>query len=516
MSAGSGVPTVPHDASDGFPPALRVPAPLRPVAAIALGAIATLGYAPFGQWYLSVIALALLLGLAATTSWPRALGLGWLYGAAHFGTGVYWVYISTHVYGGAPAWLGASMAAGLATGLALFPAAVLALCVRLRLLAGVAGWLAFPALWVLAELLRGHYFFAGFPWLSLGELSLDTPLSRVLPLLGVHGAAWVVAFAAFGLFRIGALGDRRRRRVAAAWFLMPALTLLLPPPSAWTEPDGAPIPVALVQSDIRQEEKWLPAMRTEALVRHWRLTQEAWPTELVVWPEVAVTQPLHVLEPTYLADVGAQAAARNATVLLGVLVFEGEAHYNSVVTVGSSRGRYDKHHLVPFGEYFPIPDFLRPLMDVIGTPYKDFAFGAAGQPPLLVNDRRVAVSICFEDVFGDEVRRQARDAAYGVNVTNDAWFAHSSAPYQHLQFTRLRAAENGRWFARTANTGISALIDADGNVVQHTVQFRQATLRGTVEPRRGHTPYQLWGDWPLWIGMPLLALGAAAWRRRRS
>lgn len=489
---------------------------LRWPAAILLGLAATLGYAPYGQWYLTVLALALLFALAARATPLRAALLGFAFGFGHFLSGLYWVYISTHVYGGAPAWLGALLAVALAAYLGTYVALAMGLGRRLGLFHGAAGWLGLPALWVLLELLRGRVIFAGMPWLSLGELAVDLPLARLAPLIGVHGISAAIALSAYALFRLGVEPGRRGRVLAAAVLLAPLATLLLPRPSAWTEPDGAALPVALVQSNIAQDEKWLPHMRYEALVRHWRLTQQAWPAALVVWPEVALTQPYHQLQEGYLADLQRQAAARDATVLVGLLVFEGEHHYNSVLALGAGTGRYDKRHLVPFGEYFPIPDFLRPLMDVLGTPYSDFAFGAATQPLLRLNGHAIDVSICFEDVFGDEIRRRARGAAFLVNVTNDAWFGTSSAPHQHLQFSRLRAMENGRWLLRAANTGISALIDPDGAVVQRSRQFEEQVLRGEAEPRRGLTPYQRWGDAPLWVLSVLLLLAASAWQRRAS
>jgi apolipoprotein N-acyltransferase len=484
--------------------------PLAPL----LGVLATLGFAPYGQWYLSLLALALLLAMAARATPLRAALLGWLFGWTHFASGIYWVYISTHVYGGAPAWLAVLLLVVLAGYLGLYPALAMGLAQRLGLLRGRAGWVGVPALWTLLELVRG-WFYSGFPWLSLGEVAVDTPLARLAPLLGTHGMSAALVLVAYALYRLGVEHTPRGRAVAAALLLAPAATILLPKPSSWTEPDGPRQTVALVQSNIRQDEKWRPEMRYEALARHWRLTQQAWPAALVVWPEVALTQPYHQLKDGYLADLASQAAARDATLLLGILVFDGDRRYNSVVTVGAATGRYDKRHLVPFGEYFPIPDFLRPLMDVLETPYSDFDFGAADQPLLKLNGHAIEVSICFEDVFGAEIGARARDAAYLVNVTNDAWFANSSAPHQHLAFSRLRAMETGRWFLRSANTGISALISPDGEVAARTRQFEQAVLRGEVEPRRGITPYQGWGNGPLWGASALLLVAAALWQRRR-
>ena len=484
----------------------------RLLVAPVLGAVATLGYAPYAQWYLTVAALALLLGLASRASPAQAALLGWLYGLAHFLTGIYWVYISTHVYGGAPMWLGLLLALVLSAYLAVYPALVAYLAARFDLLDTPLGWAGVPALWLLLELVRG-WFYSGFPWLSLGEIAVDTPLARLLPIAGVHGVSAAIALVAFALHRLIA---GPARGIALLVVLAPLATFALPRPSAWTEPDGERATVALVQSNIRQDEKWLPAMRYEALARHWRMTQQAWPADLVVWPEVAVTQPYHQLQDGYLADLARAAAAQSSTVLVGILVVaDGKAPINSVVAVGATSGRYDKRHLVPFGEYFPIPDFLRPIMDVLDTPYSDFAFGGDDQPLLRLNGHALEASICFEDVFGDEIRKRARDAAYLVNMTNDAWFADSSAPHQHLAFSRLRAMENGRWMLRAANTGISALIDPDGRVAQRAKQFEQEVLRGEVEPRRGWTPYQRWGDLPLWL-LSAGVLGGLYWLRRRA
>jgi apolipoprotein N-acyltransferase len=494
-----------------FPILHRLRWPVAPL----LGVLATLGFAPYGQWYLSLVALALLLAMAARAAPRQAAALGWLFGFTHFASGIYWVYISTHIYGGAPAWLAVLLLIALSTYLAIYPALALGLAVRLGLLRGAAGWFGVPALWVLLELVRG-WFYSGFPWLSLGELAVDTPVARLAPLVGVHGLSAVFMTAAYALYRLGTEPAGRTRVLAGAILAAPALTLLLPQPSSWTQPAGAPQAVALVQSNIRQDEKWRPEMRYEALVRHWRLTQQAWPASLVIWPEVALTQPYHQLQDGYLADLHRQATERDATLLLGILVFEGDRHFNSVVTVGTTQGRYDKRHLVPFGEYFPIPDFLRPIMDVLETPYSDFDFGADDQPLLQLNGHAIEASICFEDVFGSEIAARAREAAYLVNVTNDAWFANSSAPHQHLVFSRLRAMETGRWMLRSANTGISALISPDGRVAQRTRQFEQAVLRGEVEPRTGHTPYQRWGNVPLWLAAPLLLAAAVLWQRHRK
>jgi apolipoprotein N-acyltransferase len=203
--------------------------------------------------------------------------------------------------------------------------------------------------------------------------------------------------------------------------------------------------------------------------------------------------------------------------LLGSIVLSEtpQGVYNSIVATGAAEGRYDKRHLVPFGEYFPIPDWLRPLLDVLGTPYSDFLFGAAEQPPLPIAGQPVGLFICFEDVFADEFRRSAREATLLVSVTNDAWFGRSIAAEQHLAMARLRSLETGRETIRASNTGRSALIGADGSLLAASGFFTTELLRAQAQPRSGQTPYARWGDTPLWL-LVILALLVLALRRRYS
>lgn len=471
------------------------------LAAPALGVAATFGFAPFDLSPLPVLALAALFWLARAQSWRRAFLTGWLFGVAHFASGIYWVYISTHVYGGAPAWLSVLLGAALFSYLALYPAAVLALGVRLRLFNRARGWIGIPALWLLAELVRG-WFYSGFPWLSLGYVAVDLPLKALAPIGGVHlMSAWLAALA-YALFRAADTTGPQRVRAAGVAGALVAAGFVLPQAASWTREDGAPLDTAIIQGNIAQDQKWLPEMRMPTLHRFRDMTLAAADADLIVWPEVALTQRYEQVREGFLQPLGEQVVAVGGGAVLGGIVIssaEPKGHYNSLVAFGAAQGRYDKRHLVPFGEYFPIPDWLRPIMDVLGTPYSDFLFGADEQPPIRVGPHRVGISICFEDVFGSEIRLDARDAGFLVNVTNDAWFGRSSAAHQHLQIARLRALETGRVIVRAANTGISAIIGADGRLQARAGHFTTEILRAPVQPRTGLTPYARAGNAPLWI-----------------
>jgi apolipoprotein N-acyltransferase len=223
-----------------------------------------------------------------------------------------------------------------------------------------------------------------------------------------------------------------------------------------------------------------------------------------------------LLKDDYLDPMNEQLRQSGTALLAGMLIEEppsSQRYYNSVIGLGVVQGRYDKHHLVPFGEYFPVPNWVRPLLDVLGTPYSDISSAVTDRPPFVVKGQRLGVVICFEDVFADEFRHSADGAALIVSVTNDAWFGHSIAAAQHLAMARMRSLESGRVTLRASNTGVSALIGADGSLQAKAGFFTQETLRVNAQPRSGRTPYAQWGDKPLWLAGALL-LVLALFRRR--
>ena len=484
--------------------------------ALLLGALTTLGFAPFGLWPVSLLAVAALFGLLQGTSIKRSALLGWLFASGHFVSGIYWIYISTHIFGGAPAVLGALLLLALSSGyMAPWLGLAMGLATWLRLWHRAIAWLAVPALFLLAELARGHLIFDGFAWLSLGDIALDTPLQRFAPLIGVHGISVLLIILAFALFQLLA-GSGRQRVVAIVLLLSSAGATLLPAPETWTQASGAPLKVAILQGNVPQQLKWLPDMDVPTMFRYRGMTLEARDADLILWPEAPLTQTYDLLKDDYLDPLSEQLKQSGATLLAGMLIEEppySQQYYNSVIGLGAVRGRYDKHHLVPFGEYFPVPHWIRPFLDVLGTPYSDLSSAVVNRPPFVVKGQRLGVVICFEDVFADEFRHSAEGAALIVSVTNDAWFGRSVAAAQHLAMARMRSLESGRVTLRASNTGASAMIGPDGALLAKAGFFTQETLRVSAQPRTGRTPYAQWGDRPLWFAGALLVL-LALFRRR--
>ncbi|MEM7283001.1 MAG: apolipoprotein N-acyltransferase, partial [Pseudomonadota bacterium] len=218
-------------------------------------------------------------------------------------------------------------------------------------------------------------------------------------------------------------------------------------------------------------------------------------SDLIIWPEAAIPA-FYSRVLDFLSVMSQDIKTTEASLLLGIPRHEDGRFYNSMVALGGEEPTfYDKRHLVPFGEYFPVPKFVREWMRLRNLPYSDYQSGESAQPPLQIAGQNIAVTICYEDVFGEEQLEHAEDVTLLVNVSNDAWFGDSIAPHQHLQIARMRAMEVRRFLLRTTNTGISAIISPGGVVADTIPQFKTAVLNGRVQGRQGVTPYASWGNW---------------------
>lgn len=484
--------------------------------ALAAGALLPAAFAPLGLWPLAVAAPAVLWLTWLDVPPRRALWRGWLFGLGLFGVGVSWVFVAIHVYGHTPAPLAAVLTFLFIAFLALFPAAQGWLSARLAREARRPAVLvlAWPALWVLAEWSRGR-FLTGFPWLHLGYSQTDSPLAGLAPVAGVYGVSLAVAVSA-GLV-LAVLAARGRPRLRAAGLAALAALWLgagLLGRMAWSEPAGDPIRVALVQGNVPQITKWQPGSVERRLRTYAALTREHWDADVVIWPENSVTVFYHRLAEPFFAPLAAEARAHGTELLVGLPVREPDGRYHSSFAhFDGGVHFYHKTHLVPFGEYVPLERWLRGLIGFFDLPMSGFSPGPADQAPLTLRGHPVAVSICYEDAFGEELIRWLPRAALLVNGSNNAWYGDSLAPHQHLQISRMRALETARPLLRVTTNGISAITDARGRVLARSPQFAAHVLRGEVRPHRGATPYVRTGNAPV-LALALLMVGAAAARRR--
>lgn len=490
------------------------PAWVRHAVAFGAGALSVPAYAPLSLFPLAILAFAVLAWCVSRAADRRdAVLAGFAFGLGLFTCGIGWIFVALHRFGAMPAWLAAPVTLLFAAYLALFPA--FATGSTARFAPGVR-WIALPAAWTLAEWLRG-WLFTGFPWLALGYSQVPaSPFAGFAPVLGVYGVTFVTALAASGL---AAVVLRHRPRHAGAVVAILVAAGLGLGAVAWTRPLGAPLDVTLVQGNIAQDMKFREDTLVRTLVFYENAVARA-TTLLVILPETALPLFLHELPADYLDRLASSAKARGADVVVGV--FENEPRgtdrvFNAVTTLGTApQQHYRKSHLVPFGEFIPLKALLAPVInDWLHIPLSDQTRGDARQTPLAVAGQRVAVDICYEDVFGEEIARQLPEATLLANVTNDAWYGESWAAEQHMQISQMRALETGRWMLRATNTGVTAVIDETGRVRASLPQFRADTLVATVQGREGATPFVRGGN----VLVVLLAAGllaGVAWRERRG
>jgi apolipoprotein N-acyltransferase len=464
---------------------------------------------------------------AVHDSTPRqALRLGFFTGMVSFGGLLYWVNIVMTTYGKLPLPVSFVIYLLLVAYLALYPA-IFAWCVKQGEEVRLSQLLVAPIAWTALEFIRANLM-TGFPWASLGHSQFRVlPLIQIADLTGVYGISFIIIFGNVILWRLGRAllaGEPYPFKGAALFFLVLTAVVGYGVLRLNTPEDGATVRVSLLQGNIPQDVKWDPAFQERTVAVYERLARESCDSgaELVVWPESAA--------PFYLQDDRAQAGriqglARDlkACMVVGSPAYEVEGgrvrYLNSAFHIdqlGTITGRSDKVHLVPFGEYVPLAGLL-PFVSKVVQGIGDFSPGK-GTYPLASGKGALGVLICFEGIFPEVSRGYVnRGAGLLVNITNDAWFGRSSAPYQHLSMTVFRAVENRVPLVRAANTGISALIDAKGHVRGMTTLFSETHLGGEIRLGSGGTFYCKAGD--IFAQLCLLTggtLAAIVYRRRRT
>jgi apolipoprotein N-acyltransferase len=496
------------------PPAARY---LRLLIAFVAGGLLATSFAPLNFWPLAVLSPAALMWLWQGATPRDAARLGFWFSFATFAAGTYWLYTSICGFGGAPLWLALFLMLGLVSIMGLYQALLGYAVARWLPQTGAVRWLvAMPAAWLLVEWWRG-WFLSGFSWLSLGYSQSDTWLAAFAPLTGVYGMSALLLVCAGALVAL-VFGSLRTRVIA--------LVVLIAPWAAggalyrydWTHPKGPPVSVAVVQGAIPQDEKWLDSHHDETLRIYHSLTQQVLGTALIVWPESAPADTANDIIP-YLRNLYAEASAHDSAIVMGVLRAAGDPsrpaemnYYNSVLALSDEPHWYDKRHLVPFAEFFPVPHFVRAWLRLMSLPYADFTRGADDQRPLPAAHLELGTTVCYEDAYGSYMLSVLPQADALVNVTNDAWFGHSSARYQHIQIARLRAMEAGRYMVRAANDGVSAVIGPHGEVLARAQEFAPVALVSKIVPYAGLTPYARVGNW-LIVSLATLALAYGLWVR---
>lgn len=480
--------------------------------------------------WLQLLALGLLAWQLQLCSQPKqGLWLGWIFATAWLCGTFWWLFVAMHTYGGLPAWLAALAVFALAAFLSVYYAAACAAFVALRPVSAMGSAALFAALWMLAELARGVWF-TGFGWGAAGYAHVDG-LARAARFVGAYGVTGLVAFIC-GLLALW-LGSRAlRRRRHRIW--MPALAVAIGILMSWSPGQfstAAPtLQVALLQGNIAQDVKFQPGTGVVDALRWYGEQLSSASAALVVAPETAIPLLPQDLPQGYWPALRERFENGHQAAIVGIpLLGEQGGYTNSVVALkpGAQRStdvalyRYDKHHLVPFGEF--IPPMFRWFTAMMNIPLGDFNRGSVGQASFEWQGQRLAPNVCYEDLFGEELGQRFTDPANAptifVNVSNIGWFGNTLAIDQHLAISRMRALEFDRPFIRATNTGETAIIDHTGRVTHALPRQTRGVLEGDVQGRYGLTPFAWWvsrvGLWPLWLVATLIVLGALAARRRR-
>ncbi len=463
---------------------LAEPAAARQAFALAIGAAGVLCFAPFGLFWLApLIWLGFFQLLRRAASARQAAISGLSFGIGFFITGVSWVYVSLSVFGGMPWWLAGIAAFLFCCVMALFPAIAGGLFKRWQPEGAWQQALLFAALIAAVDWLRS-WIFTGFPWLALGySQAPPSPLAGFAPLIGVHGLSLLVALAGALLVR-WRIGLACLALLAIAGFGMRQIH--------WTTPVGEPVSVALIQGNIPQEMKFRPESFARTLNVYLELIEQN-PAKLTILPETALPSFFTSLPPDYVEALNQAVRAHGGDLIAGTLTGGREAYWNSAVSLGVSPVQtYSKRHLVPFGEFIP-PGFAW-FMAYANIPMSGFTRGPEVQPPLAVAGQQVAVNICYEDVFAEEIIRVLPEAGILANLSNTAWFGRSLAQPQHLQIAQMRAIETGRPMLRATNTGMTAVIGPDGRVRAALPPFTPGVLHAEVRAHQGMTPYARTGN----------------------
>ena len=456
-----------------------------------LGSSSVIAFAPF--YFYPVIFFTIIALLFVITSKGSATTKSLMFGGGFFITGIYWIYICLQKFGGMP-----SLAALIST---------LALCLFLALF-----FLPFslfkeyknsifflPAFFTLVELLRS-VIFTGFPWLSIGYTQVPhSPLIGYLPIIGIHGISFLVLLTSVLIFQ---LFQKNSKKV----YLLVFLTTIWGAGQylksiEWSDSKGDLVDVSLIQGNISQDKKWDKDLVEESLDHYKKLILNS-NASLIILPETSMPIEFNKIPQRFMEEIKSHLIKINGHIILGAIE---KGYYNSAFLIGDDLEQvYRKNHLVPFGEFIPFEKYLGYIYENwLNIPFSSLKRGQEKSVPLFkVNDLSYAINICYEDVFGSEIAwydKYKSEPDILVNLSNDAWYGRSIAADQHLQISQARAIENKKMMIRSTNTGVTAFISRNGEVLKKLPQFSSGELRYKVQGYTGATPYMLFNNFLIYF-----------------
>lgn len=476
------------------------------------GLLLPLGFAPFHMPGLVILGLALLFLQLQTQTAKHAFLIGFSFAVGFFGFGVSWIYISIHSYGHLHFVLSALITLLFIAYLALYTGLM---AMSYHLLAtnipNYARALLFSSLWLLSEYFRSTCF-GGFPWLSLGFGQIDSPLQHLLPLVGVLGVGWFTALSG-SILGCVFLKSGSKKRFGLLFFVLLIISPEALKYSHWTKIDKESLSVGVIQANLSMRDKWDESLFWNILDYYQHAASTLIKTkQLVVMPESAIPLPSSYVSD-FLETLHQEAKEKNSTVLLGIAhpnASNDATYHNAMLGLGQTHGVYLKQHLVPFGEF--IPQAFARINQWLGLPAPNMATGQTHQDSITINKHPIAALICYELAYPELLRTQLPKAEWIVSISDDGWFGHSFAIYQHLQMAQVLSKQTGRFQIVSNNSGLSSLVNAEGAITNKLPAFDARILEGVIHPATGATPWVRTGDSPVIVLSGLIFLIAFGFR----
>ncbi|MBD0412040.1 apolipoprotein N-acyltransferase [Pseudoalteromonas distincta] len=480
--------------------------------ALIAGLVLTFGYAPFEIWPIVFISLGTIIFCVNPNNTGKAHAktaakYGFIFGLGWFGAGISWVHVSIATFGGMPLIASLSLMAFLCSYLALFPA--LAFWATTRFASGPKSFGALLiACFAISEYLRGIVL-TGFPWLSFGYTQTDGPLRLLAPYIGEFGLTLTCVAIGFALYRL----TQKDFKTPAVTATAVALIFTGANTTGSIHYTDKNMSVLLVQGNIQQHLRFEPSEFWTTMSKYQDMTRPHWDADLIVWPEAAVPE-IEMLADSYLANLDSAASFNKTALVTGIVDYQRDTKniFNTLIVVGNKergdehghyhyldKNRYQKHQLLPIGEFVPFQDFLRPIAPLFDLPMSSFTRGDKVQNNLRANGYNLLPAICYEIVFADLVRGNYKsDSDLLFTVSNDTWFGDSIGPLQHMQIARMRALELQRPLVRVTNNGVSAVYDPISHTQQTMPQFEAATLKANIKLIKGDSVYSQYGNVFVW------------------
>lgn len=476
----------------------------------------------FSAYLLFPLIAVFFLQIRYANSVKNALLQSSLFGFGIFLSGISWLYVAIHEFGSTPWWLAAIFTLLFITIMALFfslqgglsyllmnklikkyqSSQHLHTTKNIHSIDWVFYLLLFPLLGILFEWLRS-WILTGLPWLLMGYSQISTPLAGYAPIFGVYGLSLISMIIAGGL---ALLVHKKQRLGLIVGISVLFLIGFILQQQQWTKASGRALKVSLVQANINQQSRWNRNFLQSIKQKYYHLSENLWQsTDLLVWPENAIPIFYQYEEQSFFKKITAQVIKNDISFITGVPYLKQQklaqqkssekthikrVYYNSLLKIEKDAKQfYFKRHLVPFGEYLPLEHWLRGLIEFFNIPMSGFSLPEKKQKMMTIKGIPVAITLCYEDIFPELLLNQLPKAQFLINLSNNGWYGDSLAPHQHLQIAQMRALETGRELIRSTTSGISALIDAKGQLKKHSKQFESAILSGKIQPRTGSTPF---------------------------